>query len=289
LDKDAFLQLLVTQLRYQDPLNPMDDRDFIAQMAQFSALEQMMNLNNTFERSQAFSMIGRTVEGFFVHPETDEWMEIEGVVTAVINNGSETLLHVNGQDVPLSSVHVVSEDFMLTQGLNALAMHLHHARFQDMVGRHVMAFIYDSNGNPIEYVEGIVDQMKFAPDGQAVLVIGNREVWPHEIKAVGTGPFLIGATAFTNGDVVTGIDIVNRRAYVTFADGTRAHIAQINHAVEALAYVGRPISHGPISGTVQQIRLQAGVPFLRVYDTNGDFVGEINYVLYMTDQAGSQS
>ncbi|MTI57300.1 flagellar hook capping FlgD N-terminal domain-containing protein [Geosporobacter ferrireducens] len=47
LDKDAFLQLLVTQLRYQDPLNPMDDKEFVAQMAQFSALEQMQNLNKT--------------------------------------------------------------------------------------------------------------------------------------------------------------------------------------------------------------------------------------------------
>lgn len=47
LDKDAFLQLLVTQLRYQDPLNPVDDKEFIAQMAQFTSLEQMQNLNKT--------------------------------------------------------------------------------------------------------------------------------------------------------------------------------------------------------------------------------------------------
>ena len=40
LGKDAFLRLLTTQLRYQDPLKPIDDQDFIAQMAQFAALEQ---------------------------------------------------------------------------------------------------------------------------------------------------------------------------------------------------------------------------------------------------------
>lgn len=49
LDKDAFLRLLTTQLANQDPLNPMEDREFIAQLAQFSSLEQMQNLNKSIE------------------------------------------------------------------------------------------------------------------------------------------------------------------------------------------------------------------------------------------------
>ena len=53
LDKDDFLKLLITELRYQDALEPMNDRDFIAQMAQMSALEQMQNLNNTVEEGLA--------------------------------------------------------------------------------------------------------------------------------------------------------------------------------------------------------------------------------------------
>ena len=49
LDKDSFMLLLVTQFKYQDPLNPMDDKEFISQMAQFSSLEQMMNMNESME------------------------------------------------------------------------------------------------------------------------------------------------------------------------------------------------------------------------------------------------
>lgn len=49
LDKDAFLRLLTTQLANQDPLNPMEDREFIAQLAQFTSLEQIQNLNKNVE------------------------------------------------------------------------------------------------------------------------------------------------------------------------------------------------------------------------------------------------
>jgi flagellar basal-body rod modification protein FlgD len=56
LNKDTFLKLLVTQMQNQDPLNPMEDREFISQMAQFSSLEQMQQLNTSMTASQTSIM-----------------------------------------------------------------------------------------------------------------------------------------------------------------------------------------------------------------------------------------
>ncbi|OLN26270.1 Flagellar basal-body rod modification protein FlgD [Desulfovibrio sp. DV] len=72
LGMDAFLQLLVTQLQYQDPLDPMDDKEFVAELAQFSSLEQLTEINSGIEglttigQEQqllgAVNFIGKTIE-----------------------------------------------------------------------------------------------------------------------------------------------------------------------------------------------------------------------------------
>ena len=89
LGKDQFLQLLITQLRYQDPISPVDDKEFIAQMAQFGSLEQMQNLNTNMSEmmlaqqkltslGQATQMIGKSVE-LFTHEGENIFGQVSGV------------------------------------------------------------------------------------------------------------------------------------------------------------------------------------------------------------------
>ena len=61
LGKDAFLQLLVAQLQYQDPLSPQSNEDFVSQLAQFSSLEEMQSMTSSLANSQALSLVGKNV------------------------------------------------------------------------------------------------------------------------------------------------------------------------------------------------------------------------------------
>lgn len=115
LGKDQFLQLLTTQLRYQDPINPVNDQEFIAQLAQFSSLEQMQNLNTNISEmmlaqqkltalGQATQMIGQEVE-----LATSDGERLYGRVTGVqFKNGWPQII-VNGGLYDFSEVVSIME------------------------------------------------------------------------------------------------------------------------------------------------------------------------------------
>ncbi len=104
LDRNAFLNLLVTQMKYQDPMAPTDNQEYIAQMAQFSALEQMQQISQSSQMSQAYSMMGKTATGNFVNSVTKSSETVVGEVTSVKLKSGTVYVTISGKDVELSKV-----------------------------------------------------------------------------------------------------------------------------------------------------------------------------------------
>lgn len=79
LDKEAFLRLLVTQLRYQDPINPLDSREFAAQLAQFSTVEQLISINETLAaQSSAYAALAQGIHNSVAASLVGKFIEAEG-------------------------------------------------------------------------------------------------------------------------------------------------------------------------------------------------------------------
>lgn len=102
LGKDAFLKILMTQLQNQDPMNPMEDKDFIAQMAQFSTLEQMTNMASSFEKLATVQMQNQLIAySEFVGKEV-KWHKVTETIgedgKPIIEEGTGTIKTVQFKD-----------------------------------------------------------------------------------------------------------------------------------------------------------------------------------------------
>jgi len=107
LDRDDFLKILITQLQHQDPTSPVEDKDFIAQMAQFSSLEQITNMSEGFRKlsgllasSEASQVLGKTVE------IRDGDALVRGTVDKVVR-GDSPMVSVNGTVYDFSQIESV--------------------------------------------------------------------------------------------------------------------------------------------------------------------------------------
>lgn len=110
LGKDEFLQLLVCQMKNQDPLEPEKDTQFIAQLAQFSALEQMQNLNETAVNSQAFGLVGKAVV-LNTKSTNGSITEVQGVVDYIAVKNGTAQLSVNGQLYSIDDLVEVKQSY----------------------------------------------------------------------------------------------------------------------------------------------------------------------------------
>ncbi len=167
LGRDDFLNMLITQLQYQDPLNPMDSTEFTAQLAQFSSLEQLSNINEnlgylnlyqaSLNNSQAIGFIGKTVKA-------------------------------SGNSIGLASGHADDICFELSDDANDVLV-----RIYDEAGNIIRALDVGSLGageNSINW-DGLDGEGNSLPDG----------IYTFDIFAVDDSDKQIDTTTFTTGKV----------------------------------------------------------------------------------------
>ena len=108
LDKDAFLQLLVAQMKYQDPLEPTSNTEYISQYATFSELEQMQNMSASLELSRASALVGETVL-MKITDSTGRTTSVQGNVDYVVYENNKAYLSINGELYSMDDLDTVAD------------------------------------------------------------------------------------------------------------------------------------------------------------------------------------
>jgi flagellar basal-body rod modification protein FlgD len=188
MGKDEFLKLLTTQLRYQDPTDPMDGKQLAADLAQFSGLEQMLNMNEKLDAQSAqnaalllamtdgvaMGAIGHTAvaQGDQVIVSHDASGQVTGKVMADIATGGEarlTLLDKSGKEVGSRSLGYVSatgrQAFDVGSAATGLADGVYSVRI-DVAG---------ASGKDVPqqtYTVGRIDGLTYGTDGIVRLLMG---------------------------------------------------------------------------------------------------------------------
>lgn len=108
MDKDSFLQLLVAQMKYQDPLEPTSNTEYIAQYAQFSQVESLQNMSQNMDLQRASSLVGQMV---YVKTTDDSGVTdyVYGKVDYVTYQGNKPYLYINEKSYPLEDLETIVE------------------------------------------------------------------------------------------------------------------------------------------------------------------------------------
>lgn len=199
LGKDDFLKLLLQQLKYQDPLNPMDGAEYAAQLAQFSSVEQLQNINTSLatsidanyvlaqsvNNSMAASLIGKDVKmsvNNFSYDGTNNVTvgytlpgAVKGVTVDVYNEKNEKIRTITGSGLTVGD-HDVAWDGKNDAGVTQSAgKYTFKVNATDNAGSKVTT---------TQYMWGTIGAVRFTASG-TVVVIGNTEIGLSNILEVG--------------------------------------------------------------------------------------------------------
>ena len=293
LDRNAFLTLLITQLQHQDPLNPMENHEFIAQLAQFSSLEAMQELNTHTQRGHAFSLVGRDVMAEVRNPATGAIDAVVGVATsAVVINGNSYLM-VEGPLVGDEPRRVSIDDIVFSGSdasemlLNAINNSLLSTQNLALVGQFAQFVERDSDGRVTNFVEGQIDSLRFDRERGIILTVAGREVTASQVQEISSRPMVVGNTIsgvpVVEGSneaqtqvtgIITGIAVHGNefratvRTNETPSRDVQMVVGDIDELTAAMRTIGNAHTVDGETFTVHSVFLRAGAPWLRRHEND---------------------
>lgn len=233
LDQDAFLMLMLEQLKQQDPLNPMDNSEMLAQQAQFTQISELQKLNDSINANnmivQASSLVGKTVQ--IVDPENPAHL-ITGVVTSANFSSQGATVTVNGKNYPLGLVTTITDGAPVSDSETINNKKLGELNNANITDGAITVTITDKDGKDKNHVITVnkdmtVDDLrkKFKELGiESEIVDGTLVFKKGDFKAINISngdldnPSIpksnfvgaVGAYVDDNGNIVTGILDFNR-------------------------------------------------------------------------------
>lgn len=212
LDKDDFLMLLVTQMKYQDPLEPESNTEYVAQLAQFSSLEQMQNLNSTATNTSAYTLVGKQVR-IRETSDTGAEREVQGTVEYVKMENNKPYVSVNGEMFSYDDiVEVIDEKYLISQYVPSVKQqeitYLHH----DPQNVKITGISMGSNG----YEATGLAVALMAEDGKTTKIDANKMSYKNGVLTIDKSVF----ASLPAGKYVVGIGFDDINKTVDYASVT---------------------------------------------------------------------
>jgi flagellar basal-body rod modification protein FlgD len=186
LDKDDFLKLLVTKMSHQDPLNPQDDQAFVAELAQFSSLEQLKNMNDNLSQD----------------------MQWNALLSQTINNTSATSLIGRTVDADSSELYMGSSGSVdLSYNLTSDASQV-TVEIKDAGGKVVKTFAADSigKGNHTLHWDGTDNDGTQVAAGLYTVSIAARDSAGKAVATTQTFEGTVSGVSYENGNALLNVD-----------------------------------------------------------------------------------
>lgn len=171
LSIDQFLNLLAAQLSNQDVLNPTQDTEFVSQMAQFTSLQALENLNQYASYQYGSSLIGKRVS-VAKYDTTGKYISDIGIVSQADFSSGDTTVTVNGRSYGLTNIMEVVND----------ASYQSYQYAASLVGKKVVVSGYDNEGKVVQNT-GLVSSCSFT-SGDAMVVVDGKKYTLSAVRQV---------------------------------------------------------------------------------------------------------